>query len=189
MSKLQIFGWRECLISFQVLFEVNASDINVHISPFDFACVNLVLHLPVKSEAVLISVNQSSNCEEWFPFKIVISCSKEFTKDVFFWSLHKVFVYWCKTSSMGSDGVVRQTVRVNWLSLHSKWLMATIGSLLLASTVCCNCFISQVKSLNPAWWSGSIFSKSCISVWYSSWIVPSVSWGSESFSKGLHFPP
>ena len=53
-------------------------------SPFDFACANLVLLFPVKSEAVLISVNQSSNCEEKFLFRIVISCSREFTKDVFF---------------------------------------------------------------------------------------------------------
>ena len=84
MSKLQIFRQRESLISSQVLFEVNASDINVLMSPFDFNCANLVLLSPVKSEAVLISVNQSSNCEESFPARIVISCSKEFTKDIFF---------------------------------------------------------------------------------------------------------
>ena len=73
--KLQIFKWRESSISSQVLFEVNASDINVCISPFDFACDNLILLLPVKSEVVSISPNQSSNCEELFPFKIAISCS------------------------------------------------------------------------------------------------------------------
>ena len=84
MSILQIFRWRESLISSQVLFEVRASDINVLMSPFDFACANLVLLLPVKSEAVSIFVHQSSNCEESFPFSIVISCSKEFTKDIFF---------------------------------------------------------------------------------------------------------
>ena len=66
------------------MFEVNASDINVCVSPFDFACSNLVLLLPVKSEAVLITIYQSSNCEELFPFKIVISCNKEFTKDFSF---------------------------------------------------------------------------------------------------------
>ena len=47
----------------QVLFEVKASDINVLMSPLDFASSNLVLLLPVKSEVVSISVNQSSNCE------------------------------------------------------------------------------------------------------------------------------
>ena len=72
MSKLQIFKW-ESLISSQVLFELSASDISVHINPFDFACANLVLLLPVKSEAVSISMNQSSNCEESLPLKIVIS--------------------------------------------------------------------------------------------------------------------
>ena len=40
MSKLQIFKWRISLISSQVLFELSASDISVHISPFDFACAN-----------------------------------------------------------------------------------------------------------------------------------------------------
>ena len=84
MFELQIFRWRESLISSQVLFEVNTSDINVLMSPFDFACANLVQLLLVKSEAVWVSVNQSSNCEESFPFRIVISCSEEFTKDVFF---------------------------------------------------------------------------------------------------------
>ena len=54
MSELQIFKWRECLISSQVLFELSASHISVHISPFDFACANIVLLLPVKSEAVSI---------------------------------------------------------------------------------------------------------------------------------------
>ena len=72
------------MISSQVLFDVKASVINVLMSPFDFACANLVLHLPVKSEVVSISVNQSSNSEESFPFSIVISCSNELSKDVFF---------------------------------------------------------------------------------------------------------
>ena len=72
------------MISPQVLFEVKTSDINVLMSPFDVACANLVLLSPVKYEAVSISVNQSSNCEESFPFSIVISYSKEFTKDISF---------------------------------------------------------------------------------------------------------
>ena len=41
-------------MSSQVLFEVNASDINVLMNPFDFACANLVLLSHVKSEVVLI---------------------------------------------------------------------------------------------------------------------------------------
>ena len=164
---ITFFSQRESLISSQLLFEVGASDINVLMSPFDFACANLVLLLPVQSEseAVSISVNQSSNCEESFLFSIAISWSKEFTKNVFFWALHKVFVYLFRTSPMGSAGVGRWSVRPNWLSLHSKWLMACIGSLLLASTVCSNCSILQVKSFNPVWWSGSILSKSFVTAW------------------------
>ena len=84
ISELQIFRQRQSLISSQVLSEVKASDINVLIGPFDFACANLVLLLPVKSEVVLISVNQSSNCEEAFPSSTVISHSNELSRDVFF---------------------------------------------------------------------------------------------------------
>ena len=52
--------------------------------PFDFACANLVLLSPINSEAVSMSVNQSSNCEESFPFNMGISCNNEFLRDVFF---------------------------------------------------------------------------------------------------------
>ena len=52
MSELQIFKWRESLISSHDLFEVYASDINILMSPFDFACANFVLLSPVKSEVV-----------------------------------------------------------------------------------------------------------------------------------------
>ena len=72
------------MISSWVLFEVKTSDINVLTSPFDFACANLVLLSPVKSEAVSISINQSSNCEESLPSNTVISYSNELSRDVFF---------------------------------------------------------------------------------------------------------
>ena len=62
MSKLQIFKWSKSLISSQILSEFSASDISVHIKPLDFACVNLLLLSCVKSAAVSMSVNQSSNC-------------------------------------------------------------------------------------------------------------------------------
>ena len=137
MSKLQIVKWRESLISSQVLFEVSDSDISVHISPFDFACANLVLLLPVMSEVVSISMNQSSNCKESFPLKIVISWSRVFTNDVFFCAVHELSVYCCKTSPRGSGSVVRQRVRANLFSLHSMWLMVSVGWASLASTFCC----------------------------------------------------
>ena len=84
MSALDIFKQRESLISSQVYCEVKASDINILTSPFDFDCGNLVLLSPINSEAVSISVSQSSNCEESCPFKVGISCNKELSKDVFF---------------------------------------------------------------------------------------------------------
>ena len=101
MSKLQILKWRESLISSQVLFELSASDISVHINPLDFACASLVLLLLVKSEAVLISMNQSSNCEESLLLKTAVSWNRVFTEVVFFCAVHKVSVYCCKTSPRG----------------------------------------------------------------------------------------
>ena len=84
MSELDIFKWRETLISSQVLCEIKASHITVLTSPLDFACANLVLLSPINSEAISISVSQSSNCEESFSFNVGISCNKELSKDVFF---------------------------------------------------------------------------------------------------------
>ena len=71
-------------MSSQVLFRVKASDINVLTSPLDFACANLVLLSSVNSEAVSMSVSQSSNCEESFPFNMGISCNNELSRDIFF---------------------------------------------------------------------------------------------------------
>ena len=83
MSELDIFKQRESLISSQVFCKVKASNISVLTSPLYFACANLVLLSPVNSEAVSISVSQSSNCEESCPFNVGISCNKELSKDVF----------------------------------------------------------------------------------------------------------
>ena len=91
MSAFEIFKWRQSLISSQVFCAVKDSDINVLTNPLDFACANLVLLLPVKSEAVSMSVSQSSSCEESCPFNVGISCNKELSKDVFFCAVHKVF--------------------------------------------------------------------------------------------------
>ena len=78
------FKWRESLISSQVFGKVTSSNISILTSPLDFACASLVLLSPVNSEAVSISLSQSSNCEESFPFNVGISCNKELSKDVFF---------------------------------------------------------------------------------------------------------
>ena len=80
MSELHIFRQRESLISSQVLCKVKASDTNVLTSPLDLACASLVLLSPISSEAVVMSVSQSSNCEESFPFNMGISCNNEFLK-------------------------------------------------------------------------------------------------------------
>ena len=84
MSELDIFKWRESLVSSQVFCKVKASDMNILTSPLDIACANLVLLSLVNSEAVSISVSQSSNYEGSCPFNVGISCNKELSKDVFF---------------------------------------------------------------------------------------------------------
>ena len=57
MSAFDIFKWNNSLISSQVFCEVKASDINVLTNPLDLTFANLVLLLPVNSEAVSISLS------------------------------------------------------------------------------------------------------------------------------------
>ena len=136
-ANYKFFKQSKSLISSQFLSELGASDISDCIKPFDFAYASLVLLSLGKSEAVLISINQSSNCEESLPWNIGISWNRVFTKDVFFCAVHKVSVYCCRTSSRGSGGADGQSVKVNLFNSHSRWLMASVGWVLLASTLCC----------------------------------------------------
>ena len=129
-----IFRQRESLISSQFFCAFNASEIKVLTNPLDFACANLVLLSPVNSEGVLISVSQSSSCEESCPFNVGISCNKELSKDVFFCVVHKVLVYLSNTFSIGS--FEQCSVSVNLLSLSSNCSIASLGSLSLFSTTC-----------------------------------------------------
>ena len=73
MYELQIFKRSKSLFPSQLLSQLSASDISVHIKPLDLACANLVLLLLVKSAVVLVSFNQFSNCEESLLLNIVIS--------------------------------------------------------------------------------------------------------------------
>ena len=134
MSAFEIFKLRQSLISSQVFCAVKAFAISVLTNPLDFACANLVLLLPVNSEAVSMSVRQSSSCEESCPFNVGISCNKELSKDVFFCAVHRVSVYLSNTSSIGSDG--GHSVSVNQFSLCSNWCIASLGSLSLSSMAC-----------------------------------------------------
>ena len=136
-----IFNQRESLISSQFLCAVKASDIKVLTSPFDLACAILVLLSPVNSEAVSMSVSQSSSCEESCPFNVGISCNKELSKDVFFCAVHEVLVYLSNTFSIGSSE--QCSVSVNMLSLCSNSCIASLGSLSLSSTTCFKCSVVQ----------------------------------------------
>ena len=143
MSAFDIFNWRESLISSQVFCAVKASDIKLLTNPFYFACAILVLLSSVNSEALSMSVSQSSNCEECCPFNVGISCNKELSRDVFFCAVHKVSVYLSNTSSVGCDGEC--SVSVNIFSLCSNWCIASLGSLSLSSMACFNHSVSQIN--------------------------------------------
>ena len=143
MSAFGIFNWRESLISSQVFCAVKASDIKVLTNPFDFACAILVLLSPVNSEAISMSVSQSSSCEESWPFKVGISCNKELSKDVFFCAVHKVLVYLPNTCSIGSNE--GHSVSDNLLSLCSNCCIASLGSLSLSSMACINVLFCKVN--------------------------------------------
>ena len=73
MSELQIFKQSRSLISSLPLSKFIASDISMWLKPSDLACASLVLLSLVKLVAVSILINQSSNCVESLPLKIVIS--------------------------------------------------------------------------------------------------------------------
>ena len=107
------------------------------------ACANLVLLSPVNSEAVSISVSQSSSCEESCPFNMGMSCNKELSRDVFFCAVHRVLVYLSNTFSIGISE--RCSVSVNLLSLCSKSCIASLGSLSLSSTYYLRCAVLQSK--------------------------------------------
>ena len=126
MSAFDIFRQRESLISSQLFCVINVLAIKVLTNPLNFACANLVLLSLVNSDAVSISVNQSSSCEESCPFNMGISCNKEVSKDVFFCAVHKVSVYLSNTFSIGVFWWCN--ARVKSLSLCSKSCMASLGS-------------------------------------------------------------
>ena len=141
ISTFDIFNWRESLISPQFFCAIKASEIKVLTSPFDFAYANLVLLSLVNSEAVSMSVRQSSSCEESCPFNVGISCNKELSKDVFFCVVYKILVYLSHTFSIGSSEW--HSVSVNLLSLCYNSCIASLGSLSLSSITCFKCSVSQ----------------------------------------------
>ena len=140
MSALDILRCRESLISSQLFCAIITLVMRVLTNPLDFACANLVLLLLVSSEAVSISVSQSSSCEESCPFNMGISCNMELSREVFFCAVHSVSVYLSSTFSRGLFWW--HNVRVRSLSLCSISCMASLGSLTFSST---NHLISAVS--------------------------------------------
>ena len=92
-------------ISSKELSELIASITNVWFKPLDLPLVSLDQLSLVRSAAVSISVNQSSNFVESYSLKTVMFCSKKFVRIICFCVVHKVLVYWHITSPKGSLGI------------------------------------------------------------------------------------
>ena len=165
MSKLQIFKQSKSLISSKLLSKFSASDISMQLKPLDLACASLVQLSFVKLAAVSILINQSSNCVESFPLKIVISWNRVLAKLIFFCAVHKVSVYCWRTSSRGSDGAEGWSAEDSLWSSSSRQFIVSVGWFVVILTLCYKWSSSFVNSFNHKWFSCSIFSKSSMSSW------------------------
>ena len=105
MLALHSLSLSKSFISSQDLSALIASMTNVWLNPLNLAFASLAWLSLVRSAAVSISINQSSNFVELYSLKTAMSCSKELVRFVCFCVVHNVLVYWCITSPKGSVGV------------------------------------------------------------------------------------
>ena len=139
--------------------EVIVSMINMCVHPLDFALVSLAQLSLVRSAAVSISVNHSSNFVESCSLKMAMSCSSEFVRFVCFCVLHSLSMYWCTTclnSSMGAgvEGIHVVNARERFCSTLSRWSMQSnpsVGWPSPTSTYSCKWLISLVSNFKSAW--------------------------------------
>ena len=80
-------------ISSQDFSELIASETNVRVNPLDLASASLAQLSLVRSAAVFISINHSSNFVESYSLKTVMSCSSELVRFVCFCVVCSVSVY------------------------------------------------------------------------------------------------
>ena len=85
--------------------ELIASVTDVHVNPLDFALASLAQLSLVRSSAVSILINHSSNFVESSLLKMAMSCSRELVRCVCFCVVHSVSMYLYTTSPNGSVGV------------------------------------------------------------------------------------
>ena len=93
------------LMSSLVFSELIASMTSVHVNPLDFALASLAQLSLLRSAAVSISVNHSSNFVEFCSLKMAMPCSRDLEKCVCFCAVHSVSMFWHTTSPSGYEGV------------------------------------------------------------------------------------
>ena len=156
MLALHSLSLSKSLISSQDFSELIASVTNVWVIPLDLALANLALLSLVRSAAVSMSVNHSSNFVKSYSLKTVISYSSELVRFTCFCVVHNVFVYWCIASPKGSVGVGVEvgygwSMRDRLCSSHSMQSKPSAGWPSPVSTNWCKSFISLVHAVNLAW--------------------------------------
>ena len=104
MLALHNLSLSKSLISSHAFSELIASMTRVHVNPLDFALASLAQLSLVRSDAVSISINHSSNFVELCLLKMTMSCNREFMRFVCFCVVHSVSAYWHNTSPNGSMG-------------------------------------------------------------------------------------
>ena len=77
----------------KVVASLNASMTNVKVSPLDFALASLAQLSLVRSAAVSISFNHSSNFVESYSLKRAITCSSELVRFICFCVVQNMSVY------------------------------------------------------------------------------------------------
>ena len=132
-----------------------ASVTSVWLNPLDFVFSSLAQLSFVRSAVVSMSVSHSSNFDESWSLKTVISCSSEFVRFGCFWETHNVSVYWHITSPKGSVDVGMEvgcfwSVRERFCSSHSMWFKPSGGWSSLASTYWHKLCISLISAGNLA---------------------------------------
>ena len=147
------------LMSSHVFSELIASMTNIHVNPHDFALASLAPLSLVRSAAVSILVNHSSNFAESCSLKMAMSCSKELVRCVCFCVVYSVSMYRSTTSPNGSVGVevevgcvlrVRESVCISFLG-KSMLSNPSTGWHFLASIHCCKLCISLASMCKSDW--------------------------------------
>ena len=145
------------IISSQDLSELTASITKIWVNPLDLAFASLAQLSLVRSTAVSVSINQSSNFVESYSLNTAMSHSKELVRFVCYWVVHKVLMYWHTTSPKGLVGRGEGcgcSTRERFCSSCYMQSKLSAGLSSLASTHWHKSLISLMSAVNLAWLLG-----------------------------------